>query len=178
MSAHYLMGSKLGPDQVLSDSAGEQAQLRATLAAAGYSDSDLSYQQGQWRLGSPPVTGESAASGAAVRDTTGSARKIEDELRTLYVAAYTLLTPSERMDKAMLAKTASAFKRSRAFPGDDETEFADSTLNPFAEWPWEQGLRVTVTPDLPYKRAGRLLWNALRWCNKFCTCPVMKTGVS
>ncbi len=51
-------------------------------------------------------------------------------------------------------------------------ECPDATLNPFAEWPWEQGLRVT--PDLPYKRAGRLLRNALRWCNKFCTCPVMK----
>jgi hypothetical protein len=37
---------------------------------------------------------------------------------------------------------------------------------------WEQGLRVSS--DLPYKRAGRLLRNALRWCNKFCTSPVMK----
>jgi hypothetical protein len=51
-------------------------------------------------------------------------------------------------------------------------ECPDATLNPFAEWPWEQGLRVT--PDLPYKRAGRLLRNALCWCNKFCTCPIMK----
>jgi hypothetical protein len=110
----------------------------------------------------------------AVRDPTESVRKIEDVPRTLYVAAYTLLTTSERKDQATRAKTASGFKRSRVFPGDVETDCPDSTLNPFAEWPWEQGLRVT--PDLPYKRAGprRLLWNALRWCNKFCTCPVMK----
>jgi hypothetical protein len=158
------------PDQVLSVS--EQAQLRATLAAAGYSDSDLSYQQGQWRLGSASAPGDSAAGGAARWDTAESARKIEEELRTLWVAAYTLLTPSERKDQATRAKSVSGVKRSRAYPGDDETECPDATLNPFAEWPWEQGLRVT--PDLPYKRAGRLLRNALCWCNKFCTCPVMK----
>jgi hypothetical protein len=62
------------PDQVL---ASEQAQLRATLAAAGYSDSDLSYQQGQWRLGSASAIGDSAAGGAATRDTTEAARKID-----------------------------------------------------------------------------------------------------
>ncbi len=63
-------------------------------------------------------------------------------------------------------------KRSRAYLGDEETDCLDSTLNPFAEWPWEQGLRLSQ--DLPYKRAGRLLRNALRWCNKFTSCPVMK----
>ncbi len=72
------------------------------------------------RLGSTLVTGESAASGVAVLDTTGSARKIEDELRTLYVAAYTLLTPSERKDQATRAKTASGFA--------DENLFVDETL--------------------------------------------------
>jgi hypothetical protein len=63
-------------------------------------------------------------------------------------------------------------KRSRAYPGDEETDCLDATLNPFSEWPWEQGLRLSQ--DLPYKRAGRLLRNALRWCNKFTSCPVMK----
>jgi hypothetical protein len=152
-------------------SVGEQAQLRATLAAAGYLDSDLSYQQGQWRLGSASAAGGTAATGAAVRDPTESARKIEDKLRTSYVAAYTLLTAYERKDQVTRAKTSLGLKRSRAFSGDVETDCPDSTLNPFAEWPWEQGL--WVTPDLPYKRAGRLFQNALRWCNKFCTCPVM-----
>jgi hypothetical protein len=90
----------------------------------------------------------------------------------LWVAAYTLLTSSERKDQATRAKSVSGTKRSRAYPGDEETECLDVTLNPFAEWPWEQSLRLTQ--DLPYKRAGRLLRNALRWCNKFCTCPVMK----
>jgi len=63
-------------------SAGEQAQLRATLAAAGYSDSDLSYQQGQWRLGSASTNCDSAACGSTSRDTAAPARKIEKELRT------------------------------------------------------------------------------------------------
>jgi hypothetical protein len=78
----------------------------------------------------------------------------------------------ECKDQATRAKSVAGTKRSRAYPGDEETECLDATLNPFAEWPWEQSLRLT--PDLPYKRAGRLLWNALRWCNKFCSCPVMK----
>jgi hypothetical protein len=75
-------------DQVLS--AAEQAQFRATLAAAGNSDSDLSYHQGQWRLGSAPASGDSAAGGSASRDTTEPVRKIETELRTLWVSPYTL----------------------------------------------------------------------------------------
>ena len=41
----------------------------------------------------------------------------------------------------------------------------------FAEWPWEQQLQLT--PDMPYSRAGKLLLNMLRFCNKHCTCPVM-----
>ncbi len=60
----------------------EQAQLRATLAAAGYSDSYLSYQQGQWRLGSASTNCDSAACGSTSRDTAAPARKIEKELRT------------------------------------------------------------------------------------------------
>jgi hypothetical protein len=158
------------PDQVLS--AEEQAQLRATLAAAGYSDSDLSYQQGQWRLGSAPSSSDLAAGGSASRYAAAPARQVEAELRTLWVSAYTLLTSSERKDQATRYKSVAGTKRSRAYPGDEETDCQDATLNPFAEWPWEQILRLT--PDTQYKRAGRLLRNALRWCNKFSTDLVMK----
>jgi hypothetical protein len=62
-------------------------------------------------------------------------------------------------------------KRRAAYQGDKDLEPPDSGLNPFAKWPWEQSLGLA--PDLPYKRAGRLLRNILRWCNKYCTCPVM-----
>ncbi len=158
------------PDQVLS--AAEQAQFRATLAAAGYSDSDLSYHQGQWRLGSASASGDSAAGGSASRDTTEPVRKIEAELRTLWVSPYTLFTASERKEQATRSKTVVGSKRSRAYPEDEEIDCLDTTLNPFSEWPWEQGLRLSQ--DLPYKRAGRLLRNALRWSNKFTFCPVMK----
>jgi len=99
-------------------------------------------------------------------------RKIEAELRTLWVSPYTLLTASERKEQATRSKTGVGSKRSRAFPEDEETDCLDTTLNPFSEWPWEQGLRLSQ--DLPYKRAGRLLRNALRWANKFTSCPVMK----
>jgi hypothetical protein len=85
---------------------------------------------GPGRLGPASATGGTAVSGAAVRDLTESERKIEDEFRSLYAAAYTLLTASGRTDQATRAKTAPGFKRSRAFHGDVET---DSTLNPFAE---------------------------------------------
>ncbi len=89
---------------------------------------------------------------------------------TLWVSAYTLLTASERKEHA--TRTKAGTKRSRAYPGDEEIDCPDATLNPFSEWPWEQGLRLS--PDLPYKRAGRLLRNALRWCNKSTSCLVMK----
>ncbi len=59
------------------------------------------------------------------------------------MAAYTLLTSSERKDQATRAKSVAGTKRSRSYPEDEETECLDATLNPFAEWPWEQSLRLT-----------------------------------
>ncbi len=158
------------PDQILS--ASEQAQLRTSLAAAGYSDKDLVFSQGRWALGSPAASGDPGPNPAASLGTADAAKKIEAELRTLHVSAYTLLTAAERKDQATRSKKSPGLKRKAAYPGDTETECPDSLLNPFAEWPWEQELRVT--PYLPYRRAGRMLKNALRWVNKFCTCPVMK----
>jgi hypothetical protein len=51
------------------------------------------------------------------------------------------------------------------------TDVADVGLNPFADWPWEQALQFNA--DLPYKRAGRLMRNMLRWCNQHCSCQIM-----
>ena len=49
------------------------------------------------------------------------------------MAAYTLLTSSEPKDQATKAKSVAGTKRSRFYPGDEETECLDATLNPFAE---------------------------------------------
>jgi uncharacterized membrane protein YgcG len=154
-----------GPDQILS--ASERAEFSSSLAAAGYSDSDIVRTQGRWSLGPGGRPQPAPAQGV---NTTDTARKIETELRTLYVHPYSLLTASERKDQAIRTKTVLA-KRKQAYPGDEDLEPPDASLNPFAEWPWEQALLLTL--DLPYKRAGRLLRNMLRWCNKYCTCPVM-----
>ncbi len=77
-------------------------------------------------------------------EVTDTVRKIEAELRTLHLAAYTLLTAAERKDQATRAKTS---------PGSMSKRLTLVTKKlMFAEWPWEQGFRVT--PDLPYKRQG------------------------
>jgi hypothetical protein len=49
------------------------------------------------------------------------------------VAAFTLLTSSEPKDQATKATSVAGTKRSRSYPGDEETERLDATLNPFAE---------------------------------------------
>ena len=95
---------------------------------------------------------------------------MEAELRTLYIQPNSLLTAAERKDQHSRSKTTPT-KRSAAYPGDTETDVADPSLHPFAEWPWEQHFRVTL--DLPSRRAGRILKNGLLWCNKDCTCPLI-----
>ena len=145
----------------------ELDELRASLAAGGFSDKDLVFNNGTWSLASGAQPRPATVAGAGQSDTI---TKIEAELRTLYVNPYSLLTAVERKDQATRAKALPA-KRKAAFPGDTETDTADVGLNPFAEWPWEQQLRLT--PDMPYSRAGKLLRNMLRFCNKHCTRPVM-----
>jgi hypothetical protein len=63
-------------------------------------------------------------------------------------------------------------RKSPSYPGDPNTDTVDSGSNPFSDWPWDQSLQLG--PDLPYRRAGRLMHNLLRWCNQHCTCAVMK----
>ena len=159
-------GSGATPSQLLSPQ--EYAELLASIAPAGYSEKDLVLSHGRWTL-DPSRTPQCASAGAATT-SHATAAKIEAELRTLYVQPNSLLTAAERKDQATRSKTTPT-KRSAAFPGDAETETADPGLHPFAEWPWEQHFRVA--PDLPYKRAGRILKNGLRWCNTDSTCPLM-----
>ncbi len=51
------------------------------------------------------------------------------------MGGHTLLTSSEPKDQATKAKSVAGTKRSRSssYPGDEETECLDATLNPFAE---------------------------------------------
>ena len=162
-------GSGATPSQLLSPQ--EYSDLLASIASAGYSEQDLVLSQGRWTLDQSRAQqrGVGACAGAALAGHD-SADKIEAELRTLYIQPNSLLMATERKDPHSRSKTTPT-KRSAAYPGDTETDVADPSLHPFAEWPWEQHFRVTL--DLPSRRAGRILKNGLPWCNKDCTCPLM-----
>ena len=152
-------GSGATPSQLLFPK--EYAELLASIAPAGYTEKDLVLSHGRWVL-DPSRTPQNASAGAATT-SHATVAKIEAEPRTFFVQPNSLLTAAERIDQATRSK-ATPTKRGAAFAGDAETETADPGLHPFAEWPWEQHFRVA--PDPPYKRAGRILKNGLRWCNK------------
>ncbi len=92
--------------------------------------------QGSWTLGSGGKLRPTPTTGACAAE---SALKIETDLHTLYIQPYALLTAAERKDQATRTNTIPA-KRRTAFPGDEDLKPANSGLNPFAEWPWEQSL--------------------------------------
>ncbi len=149
----------------------EKAEVTASLAAAGFTadDSDIVLHQGRWSLGGG--RGWGAASHPSSANTAAALRKIETEIRTLYISPHAQLTAAERKEQEARSKHTPT-KRKACFPGDDEVFTTDRTPNPFTDWPWEQTLRVA--PDLPYRQAGRLIRNMLRWCNASCTCTVMR----
>ena len=97
---------------------------------------------------------------------------LEEQIRTLHVEPYTLLTPEERKDQANRSKATPGKKRQAAFPGDAETEIADGSLNPLAEWPWEQLLPLRKSDS--YSLSGRIVRNALHWCNRHFTDALMQ----
>jgi hypothetical protein len=154
------------PDQFLS--ADEQAQLTATLALTGNALADIECVGGQWRL--KPSCGSGGA-GAALpfqsADDSAALSTLEKQIRTLRVETYTLLTADERKDQANRAKAVPGRKRTAAFPGDTEGDDEELSFNPFAEWPHEQSLRFEASYS--YSLCGRMLRNALRWCNRHFT---------
>ena len=154
------------PGQFLSPA--EQADFAGVLATKGFNAGDLVVNQGVWSLGKsggPPVPAPGAAVAAAQL-------KIETELRTLYIHPYAQLTANERKEQAARMKALPEKRKAPSYPGDPSTDVIDTGSNPFADWPWDQSLRLA--PDLPYRKAGRLMRNLLRWCNPHCTCAVMK----
>jgi hypothetical protein len=97
---------------------------------------------------------------------------LEDQIRTLHVEPYTLLTPEERKDQANRSKATPGKKRQAAFSGDIEIEIADGSLNPLVEWPWEQLLPLRKSDS--YSLSGRIVRNALHWCNRHFTDALMQ----
>jgi hypothetical protein len=146
----------------------EQADLVGVLATQGYNAGDLVVNQGVWSLGK----GSGAPVPAPVAATAAAQLKVEAEVRTLYIHPYTQLSVLERKEQAIRSKALPEKRKTPSYPGDPNIDTIDSGSNPFADWPWDQALQLS--PDLPYRRAGRLLRNMLRWCNPHCTCAVMK----
>ena len=149
-------------------SAAEQADLAATLALTGNSLADFECVGGRWQVRSGEVGGGIGGAGAA--RTSPSANEVaaqlalEKQIRSLRVETYTLLTADERKDQANCSKAMPGRKRTAAFPGDTE---ADTEEVSFAEWPHEQSLKFEASYS--YSLCGRMLRNALRWCNRYFT---------
>jgi hypothetical protein len=106
--------------------------------------------------------------GHAVPASVGLGRiatnELEEQIRTLHVEPYTLLTAEEHKDQANRNKATPGEKRQAAYPGDTETGIADGALNPLAEWPWEQQLPLRKSDS--YSLCGRIVRNTLQWCNR------------
>ena len=151
-------------------SAAEQAQLASVLALTGNDLSDIECVDGRWQLRESDSTGGSGGAGSAAAfqprvhaDTTAQAA-LEKQVRTLRVETYSLLTAEERKDQANRSKAMPGRKRAAAYPGDTEVDDAELSFNPFAEWPHEQSLKCEASYS--YSLCGRILRNALRWCNR------------
>jgi hypothetical protein len=126
----------------------------------------MQFADGRWGL--RDAGGAGGAARAPACSTAGglTTATLEAQVRTLHVEAYTLLTTDERKDLATRNKAAAGKKRP-AFPGDTDTGGPDHSLNPFAEWPWDQSLNLRDADS--YNLSGRILRNALRWSNRHHT---------
>ena len=150
----------------------ETSMVESMLALSGHSVSDLIFSDGKWVVRSTVGSSSGQASSAAHIPGSVATATLEDQIRTLHVEPYTLLTPDERKDQANRSKTTSGKKRQAAFPGDVETEIADGSFNPLAEWPWEQPLPLRKSDS--YSLSGRIVRNALHWCNRHFTDALMQ----
>jgi hypothetical protein len=111
--------------------------------------------------------GATSAVGRRRRRHAAALLKLETQFRTLRVEPYSLLTADEHKDQANCAKALSGSKRSAAYPGDPDEDAAEPSLSPFAAWPYEQ--RLKFEPSYSYSLCGRMLHNALSWCNRYFT---------
>jgi hypothetical protein len=81
---------------------------------------------------------------------------LEAQSLTLLVGPFTLSTADEREDIATRNNAASGRQRAAAFPEDTAVKVVDSSLQPFAEWPWGQSLPFRNS----YSMSGRILRNS------------------
>ncbi len=130
---HPQLGGSVCPDQLLS--ASEQAEFRSSLAAAGYSDSDVVHTQDRWSLGSGgrpclPLLE------APVRQNVHSRSKPSCAHCTSNHMLCSLQTRARIRQLARKLRQPSAELPSLA-TRISRLEPPDSSLNPFAEWPWE-----------------------------------------
>uniref|UniRef100_A0A6T7VNR6 Uncharacterized protein n=1 Tax=Cryptomonas curvata TaxID=233186 RepID=A0A6T7VNR6_9CRYP len=159
------------PDQLLS--ADETARVSALLSTKGLSMSDIQSKDGRWAVvtkdhgaAAPPAGGGSPHHPEQLKD-------LERQLRTLHLDPTTWLTAEERKEHAAVAARVKAVgsggsrKRKEAFPGDEAATSDDTSLDPFAEWPWEQSLLVHTADS--YTMLGRRLRHALTWSNRHFT---------
>ena len=156
------------PDQLLS--ADETAKISAMLGTKGLSMSDIQNKDGKWAVTTKDsVTAVPVAAGGSPHRPE-QLKELERQLRTLHLDPCTWLTAEERKDHAARVKAAGPSgtrKRKEAFPGDEAASSDDGTLEPFAEWPWEQSL--LVHPADSYTMLGRRLRHALTWSNRHFT---------
>jgi len=151
-------------------SASEQAQVAAIHALTGNDLSDIECVDGRWQLRESGAAGGGGGGGSTpapqprAREDAAAQAALEKQVRSLRVETYSLLTPEERKDQANRSKAVQGRKRGAAYPGDTEVDDIEFSLNPFAEWPHEQSLKCE--PSYTYSLCGRMLRNALRWCNR------------
>ena len=154
-------------------SAADQASITTRLALTGHSLEDFEFARGQWQIraqgghgGAGPSLPVPVLPSYPPVDAAAQS-ELENQTRTLYVDPYSLLTPAEVKDQANRSKAMSGRKRAAAYPGDTEVDAAAASLNPFTEWPHEQRLRFEQSYS--YSLCGRMLRNAMLWCNRHFT---------
>lgn len=149
-------------------SATDQADMATILALTGNSLADIECVGGRWQVksgdGGSGLGGAGAARSSPSASETAAQLALEAQIRTLRVETYPLLTADERKDQANRSKATPGRKRAPAFPGDTAVDAEEVSFNPFAEWPYEQSLMFEASYS--YSLCGRMLRNALRWCNR------------
>ena len=161
-------GGQARPDHFLSDD--EKARVSALLGTKGMSLDDIQSTDGRWAVVSKDSVTPAASVIGGSPHQPEQLKELERQLRTLHLDPCTWLTAEERKDHAARVKAAGpggARKRKEAFPGDDAATTDDGTLEPFAEWPWEQSLIVHTADS--YTMLGRRLRHALTWSNRHFT---------
>ena len=149
----------------------ESSRLAALLASSEHSVADITLCDGSWAVRASSGSGGGHAALASAGLGGISSSELEEQIRTLRVEPFTLLTAKERTVQANRNKATPGKKR-QAFSEDSELDISEGALNPLAEWPWEQQLPLRKTDS--YSLCGRIVRNTLQWCNRNFTDALMQ----